>query len=140
MVDMQQRTYRHRNVSQSESRLMLASILPSQRNLIADNGHPVIQQRPVHSLLHDKSAIVVHLISFSFYLGMVPFVCKDNTLLINKRDKASFFTCSYKVPRDGLRRGASTVKVAFAGRFGFQPVTKGIQMHFVPTGIGGVGS
>ena len=87
-----------------------------------------------------KTFDVVHLISFSFYLGMVPFVCKDNTLLINKRDKASFFTCSYKVPRDGLRRGASTVKVAFAGRFGFQPVTKGIQMHFVPTGIGGVGS
>ena len=73
---------------------------------------------------------------------------KDREKRPNQEKKRHKKTCQQKntsffkgiVPRDGLRRGASTVKVAFAGRFGFQPVTKGIQMHFVPTGIGGVGS
>jgi len=28
--------------------------------LVDDTGHSVIQQRPVHRLLHDKSAFVIH--------------------------------------------------------------------------------
>ena len=48
--------------------------------LVDDTGHSVVQQRPVHSFLHKKSAFVVHqLLAYFIKLSVTSHTSRKNT-------------------------------------------------------------